>query len=196
MRLRSPSRYLLSAAVVPLLGAGAVALALLGPWSPLALDRADSRYLAGDVAGALAAYGEVADGWHFPDTRAEAARRAAMLALGIGHATTAAHWLRQATELEPDVGRRGEDRTQLAALYLDDFGDPVRAAEEYERAAVERGTGETVLAAARCWERAGQAARAREAYAKAAATLPEGRLRDEAQVGFARTGADGSVDAG
>lgn len=184
--MRSPLRYLAAAALIPLGGAAVLAGVLAGPWSPLALDRADARYLGGDLASALALYGDVADGWHTPATRAEAAERAALVALRLGDATAAAGWLRRAVDLEPEAAGRAALYGQLGALYLEDFGDPVRAAEAYERAAVEISDGVATLAAARCWERAGHPDRARVAYEQAAARLPEGSGRDEAQAGLAR----------
>jgi Tfp pilus assembly protein PilF len=179
-------RYLLGALAVPVGAAALVLAVLLGPWSPLALDRADARYIAGDVAGARAAYEAAAEGWHFPSTRAEAARRAGLLALHEGDATAAAAWLRRAVELEPSAELRGELRTQLASVYLESFGDPVRAAEQFEAARVERGSAEPALEAARAWERAGQADRAHEAYGEAMRGLPAGAGREEAREGLER----------
>ncbi|MFZ5475497.1 MAG: tetratricopeptide repeat protein [Myxococcota bacterium] len=191
-------RYLLGALAVPSAGVALVVAALAGPWSPLALDRADARYIAGDVAGARAAYQAAAEGWHFPSTRAEAARRAGLLALREGDATAAVEWLRRSVELQPATEARGELRTQLATVYLELFADPVRAAEQFEAARVERGSAEPALEAARAWERAGLNDRAYEAYAEALRGLPEGPGREEARTGLERVAKalDGAADAG
>jgi tetratricopeptide (TPR) repeat protein len=179
-------RYLLGALFLPLVGVVMVVAVLAGPWSPLALDRADARYIAGDTAGARAAYEAAAEGWHFPSTRAEAARRAGLLALHEGDATAAAEWLRRAVDLEPAAEARGELRTQLASVYLELFDDPVRAAEQFEAARVERGSAEPALEAARAWERAGLNDRAHEAYGEALRGLPAGAGREEARDGLER----------
>ena len=195
--MRFHARYLLGALAVPVVILGLAALVLEGPWSPLALDRANARYVAGDLAGAAAAYAEVAEGWHAPGTRAEAAARAALIAVQSREPTQAASWLRQAADLEPEPGRRGALRMQLGTLYLEDLRDPLRAAETFAQAEVDRGDGHAVLAAARAWERAGRSDQALDSYQRAVAALGEGEARDEAGVGLDRVGASlsGVADA-
>jgi tetratricopeptide (TPR) repeat protein len=192
MSPRAATRYLVGAIGLPVVVAVGGALVLLGPWSPLAIDRANSRYTTGDVAGARAAYEEVAEGWHFPDTRAEAAMRAGLLAQAAGDNRAAADWLRRAADLHPDAARRGEIEEQLAAVYRDSFADPVRAAEELERAAVDGGGARPLVAAAECWERADRPERALDAWTRAAAatddpvalaTIDAGLLRTERAAG-------------
>ncbi len=178
-------RYLLGAALLPLGAVGVGAIVLAGPWSPLVLDRANERYVAGDLAGAAALYEAAAEGWHTPATRADAAERAAMIHVQRDEYTRAASDLRRAAELSPSPARRGAIRSQLAALYLDALGDPVRAAETWEQAEVDRADGEAAIAAARAWERAGREERALEAY-EAARLRGHARLQAEAAAGVAR----------
>ncbi len=178
-------RYLLGAALLPLGAVGLGAAVLAGPWSPLVLDRANARYVAGDLAGAAALYEAAAEGWHTPATRADAAERAAMIHVQQGEHTRAANDLRRAAELSPSASRRGAIRSQLAALYLDSLRDPVRAAETWEQAEVERADGEGALAAARAWERAGREDRAMEGY-EAARLRGRAHLQAEAAAGVAR----------
>ncbi len=190
-------RYLLGAVAAPLAVAALAVAVLAGPWTPLALDAANARYTAGDVAGAEAAYADLVEGWRTPHTRAEAATRAGLLALARGDTTAAAARLRRAVELEPDAARRAEVRAQLAAIYRDQLGDPVRAAEEYERAATEAERAGPAIHAARCWELAGQLDRALGAWTRAITLRADARERALADVGFARAEAafDAVVDA-
>lgn len=178
-------RYLMSAAALPaaLVGAGGVALA--GPWSPLALDRANSRYVQGDLDGAIAGYEAAAEAWHTPAVRAEAAERAAMIHLQRDDATRAASDLRRAAELSPSAAKRGAVRMQLATLYLDALGDEVRAAETFEQAEVELEDGAGALAAGRAWARVGRHERALDSWQQALQ-----RLSDPAALAEARAGAD------
>ncbi len=195
--MRFHARYLFGALAVPALIVGVAAVVLEGPWSPLALDRANARYVAGDLAGAAAAYAEVAGGWHTPGTRAEAAARAALIAVQSREPTQAANWLRVAADLEPEAARRGALRMQLGTLYLQDLRDPLRAAETFAPADVDRGDGHAILAAARAWERAGRSEQALESYQRAVAALGEGDAREEAGIGLDRVGASlsGVADA-
>jgi tetratricopeptide (TPR) repeat protein len=196
--MRLHGRYLLGALAVP---AGIVALAfvaLRGPWSPLALDRADARYVAGDLDGAVAAYVEVAQGWSTLSVRAEAASRAAMIHLQKGDAVAAASWLRTAAELAADPARRAALRSQLASVYLDVLRDPRRAAETYALAEVDAGDGRSLAAAAHAWERAGEPSRALEAYQQALGVLAPGETRADAERALGRLGHElsGVADAG
>ncbi len=177
-------RYLLGSISLPL-AVGLVGVgALFGPWSPLTLDRANARYTAGDVAGAEAAYTELTEGWSTPATRAEAATRAGLLALARGDSREAAERLRRAVDLHPDAARRAEVRAQLANVYRDQLADPIRAAEEYERAALERDDASPLVAAATCWTRAGRPERALDAWMRAVSAPGERAVRAQAQAGM------------
>ncbi|MEN9786433.1 MAG: hypothetical protein RLZZ299_1697 [Pseudomonadota bacterium] len=196
--MRLHGRYLLGALAVP---AGIVAIALValrGPWSPLALDRADARYVAGDLDGAAAAYADVAEGWSTLSVRAEAASRAAMIHLQKGDAVAAAAWLRTAAELSAEPSRRAELRTQLASVYLDVLRDPRRAAETYALAEVDAGDGRALVSAAHAWERAGEPSRALVAYQQALGVLAPGEARVDAERALGRLGRElaGVADAG
>jgi tetratricopeptide (TPR) repeat protein len=179
-------RYLLGAIVLPL-AVGAVGLAaLLGPWSPLALDGANARYTAGDSMGAETAYAALTDSWRAPGTRAEAATRAGLLALARGDAREAAERLRRAVDLQPDADRRAEVRAQLAGIYRDQLEDPVRAAEAYEAAALDREGAASLVAAAVCWERAGSPDRALDLWMRAMSAPGDDSARAEAAAGLLR----------
>ncbi len=178
-------RYLLSAAALPAALVGAGGVALVGPWSPLALDRANSRYVEGDLDGAIAGYEAAAEAWHTPAVRAEAAERAAMIHLQRDDATRAASDLRRAAELSPSAAKRGAVRMQLGTLYLDALGDEVRAAETFEQAEVELADGAGALAAGRAWARVGRHERALDSWQQALQ-----RVSDPAAIAEARAGAD------
>lgn len=179
-------RYLLGAIAVPLLVGVVGLVAMLGPWSPLALDRANARYVAGDVAGAEVAYAALAEGWSTPATRAEAATRAGLLALARGDGGEAVERLRRAVDLHPDADRRSAVRVQLAGVYRDQLGDPVRAAEEYERAALDADGAATLVQAAICWERAGRVDHAVDAWMRAVNAPGNENARAEAEAGLLR----------
>lgn len=184
--MRLPTlRYLLSAGAIPATAVGLGAAMFVGPWSPLALDRANAAYVAGRLPEALVHYQAAAEGWHTPATRADAAERAALIHIQQGDATQAARDLRRAAELSPSSARRGAIRTQLGTLYLHDLDDPLRAAETFEQAEIDRGDGEAALSAARAWERADRPARALEAYQSAMQRLPS-EERDQATAGIDR----------
>lgn len=183
-------RYLLGAAIPPLAAGIVGGIVLFGPWSAFALDGANARWVAGDARGAFESYVAVAEGWHTPGTRAEAAARAGLLALASHQKATGARWLRRAVDLEPDADTRSGLRRRLAAVYIDDLDDPVRAADTYALAAREgedRGT--AYLLAARAYERAERFDAARDAYAEAGRLLPEGPTRDDAWAGEGRAAA-------
>jgi tetratricopeptide (TPR) repeat protein len=195
--LRSPLRYLLGAVIGPvvLLGVGFVAVG--GPWSPFALDRANELYTEGELAAARAAYAEIAEGWHFPGTRAEAALRAGLLAGQAGDQELATNWLRRTIDLAPDADLRA--RTWLAMADLYRVSDPGKAAELCARAAAENGDPHYLVEGARLWERGGDPGRALALWRQAepglaaedASQLAEARLatrRLEASL-------DGSADA-
>ncbi|MDP2317703.1 MAG: hypothetical protein Q8P41_32755 [Pseudomonadota bacterium] len=179
-------RYLLGAIAAPLVVGLLAVVAVLGPWSPLALDAANARYTAGDTAGAERAYAALTDGWSAPATRAEAATRAGLLALARGDVRDATERLRQALDLHPDADRRAEIRAQLAGIYRDQLADPVRAAEEFEKADLDREGADALVDAARCWERAGRADRALEAWMRAVNAPGEGAVRAAAEAGLLR----------
>jgi tetratricopeptide (TPR) repeat protein len=164
-------RYLLGALLLPAAVLIGGAAAFGGPWSPLAMDRADARYVAGDLDGARAAYAEIARGWHTPSTRAEGALRVALLADQAGDSKAAVEWLRRSADLQPDPERRAEVLVQLSALYLGRFEDPVRAAEAYEQAARTGDNPRYLVAAARLWERAKRPEKALRDYQLAASRL-------------------------
>jgi len=186
-------RYLARAAIPPLAALVAGGLALWGPWSVLALDRANARWVRGDERGAFEAYVTVAEGWHAPETRAAASTRAGLLALAVGDASNGARWLRRAVDLEPDVVRRVMLRRQLADVYLERFDDPVRAADTLALAAREAmstpaqtGSEASWLEAARAYERGGRFDACRRAYAEGYATLTDTSARAEAAAGETR----------
>lgn len=195
----TPSAYLLRSLVPPgillALGLGAV----WGPWSPLAMDRANARYLAGDLDRAQALYEEVAEGWHFPATRAEAAMRAGLLHAQLGAVEQGVKWLRRAVDLEPDRARRGALRAQLAAMLAPDA--PAEAAALYEQAALDSGSGRALVEAAQIWEAEEKLDRALVAWqaairrlgptdAEALALAREGLARVEARIDGAVGGAE------
>lgn len=183
--LATPARrYLLGAVAVPLAVGILGLVAVLGPWSPLALDRANARYTAGDVAGAELAYASLTEGWSTPATRAEAATRAGLLALARGDAREAAERFRRAVDLHPDADRRSAVRAQLAGLYRDQLADPLRAAEEYEKAALDADGAAVLVQAATCWERAGRIDRAVDAWMRAVNAPGDAAERAEAEAGL------------
>jgi tetratricopeptide (TPR) repeat protein len=179
-------RYLLGAVALPLTVGILGLVAVLGPWTPLALDRANARYTAGDVAGAEEAYAALMEGWSTPATRAEAATRAGLLALARGDAGEAAERLRRAVDLHPDAERRAAVRIQLAGVYRDQLSDPARAAEEYERAVLDADGAATLVAAATCWERAGRIDRAVDAWMRAVNAPGDDAAREQAEAGLLR----------
>lgn len=192
--MSSPVRYLARAAVVPAALFAAGALVVLGPWSPLALDAANARYVAGDVEAAIAGYEAVAEGWHFPTTRAEAAMRAGLLQSQQGEVEAAARWLDRATDLEPDPERRAAIRVQLGALLMGT--DPARAAAAFDRASIEAQEPRQALAAGHIFERLGDTTRALAAFRRAAAWLGSGRSGyADAVAGMRRVALDGVAAA-
>lgn len=169
--MRATLAYLARAAVLPGLLVLVGVLVIWGPWSPLALDRANALWAGGDLAGARGAYARVVDGWHTPGTRAEAAFRAGVLAGQAGDPHAASEWLKRAVDLEPDDTRRAALRSQLATLYAEGLDDPAGAAEQYTRAGIESDDPHLLLTAAAWFERAGEVARAYTVYRTAAARL-------------------------
>ena len=163
-------RQLVAPVAGPALGVfGLGAAWLAGPWSPLAMDAANARYVAGDLAGAVSAYEAVGEGWHTPGTRADAWRRAARIRRTRGDARGAVRALEHATTLAPSSTLRAEIFDELASLYLDRLHEPRAAAEAFEAAAVEGGGGHDDLLAAAAWQSAGETARAEDALTRAAA---------------------------
>lgn len=142
---------------------------LWGPWSPLAMDRANARFAGGDVPGAIERYEAVAKGWHTPSTRAEAWRRAGMLRRGQGDSRGAVRAFEAAADLAPEANARAEVLVELALLYKHALKDPKSCAEAFEQAALESAAGSEDLAAAGCWVEAGETERALEALDRAAA---------------------------
>ncbi len=169
--MRETYGYLARAALIPGVLIALGIAAIWGPWSPLALDRANSLWAAGDLVAARAAYADVVDGWHFPATRAEGAYRAGVLAHQAGDVNAATEWMKRAVDLEPDDRRRATIRSQLANLYSIGLDDPAGAAEQYNRAGIESDDPRLLLTAGSWFERAGQIARAYTAYRTAAARL-------------------------
>jgi tetratricopeptide (TPR) repeat protein len=163
-------RELVLHVVAPALGVTLLGgLVLAGPWSPLALDRANARYAGGDLKGAVAAYEAVGESWQTPATRAEAWRRAGMIRRGQGDVRGAVRNFEHAAELAPSASVREATLAELGLLYKDELKDPRSCAEAFEHAALESTTGEEDLAAADCWVTAGDTARAQEALTRAAA---------------------------
>lgn len=191
-------RYLQAAVLAPVVVLGLGAALVWGPWSPLALDRANSLYAAGDRVGAFDAYVAVVEGWHTPTTRAEAALRAGLLAGERGEGDRAAALITRATDLAPDAATRARCYVQLAAIQEGDLRDLPGAAESWERAAQAVDEPRYRVAAARLWERAGQLERALVDWRAAAPALAamDAALRDEARASLARLGAavDGAAE--
>ncbi len=160
---------LLTLAFAPLGGAlGVGSLALMGPWSPLALDEATGRLAAGDTRGAIAAYERAGVGWHTPELRAEAWARSAYLRRAEGDPRGAVRALERAVDLEPAQTDRIALLEELGALYEGPLGDPRACAEAFEHAAAELGSAADERAAARCWRRAENDAAAELALERAA----------------------------
>lgn len=157
---------------------------LWGPWSPLAMDRANARFAGGDVAGAIDGYEAVAEGWHTPSTRAEAWRRAGMLRRGLGDARGAVRAFEAAADLAPEASERAEVLVELALLYKASMNDPKSCAEAFEQAALESASGSEDLAASGCWVEAGETKRALEALARAAARPGTAEAAEEAIAGL------------
>lgn len=195
--MRRPLAYLARALLLPGLLVLAGVAAVWGPWSPLAMDRANEEYLRGDLAAAERHYEQVAEGWHAPDTRAEAAERAGLLHARRGDREGAIRWLRRAVDLQPDREARGALRAQLAALFLPE--DPEEAASAYERAALDDDDGRHLVEAAQLWEDLGRADRALVAWQSAVRRLEDepGPTLDLARQGLAdaRRALDGASDA-
>ncbi len=164
------AREFLTLAFAPLGAALAVGtVAVLGPWSPLALDAASAQLAAGDSRGAIAALEQVGTGWHTPAVRADAWARAAHVRQAGGDVRGAVRALEHAVDLEPEAAARVALLQQLAALYEGPLADPRACAEAFEHAAAE-GAGATEEAgAARCWGAAQEAGAARAALGRAAA---------------------------
>lgn len=160
MSLASARRYLSRAMLVPVAVVVVGAAVVWGPWSPLALDRANELYVAGQTVAARDAYADIAGGWHTPGTRAAAAWRAGLLSSELQDSQAAAEWLRKAADLAPERQDRARAQLELARLYASVFRQPERAAEAYERAARENGDPRSLALAARQWEAAGATARA------------------------------------
>lgn len=168
-------REFLTLALAPLgVALGVGALALLGPWSPLALDAASARLAEGDARGAVAALEQVGNGWHSPALRADAWARAAHVRQAGGDVRGAVRALEHAVDLEPAAGARVSLLQQLAALYEGPLADPRACAEAYEQAAAEGAGASGEAAAARCWTAAEESAAARAALGRAAALVERG----------------------
>jgi tetratricopeptide (TPR) repeat protein len=159
-----PLPRLLLRAAVPAAGLFALGVGVIvGPWSPLALDRANARYATGDVRGAIVAYEAVARGWHTPSVRAEAARRVGLLRRAEGDVRGAVRAWEGAVDLANDAAVRGQVLVELAVLYREALADPSACAEAFEQAAVETKNAAHDAAAAACWAESGDVDRALEA---------------------------------
>lgn len=153
--------------------------------SPLAMDKANRAYLAGDAPRALARYEAIADGWHTRETRIAAAERAAMLDLQAGHDVVAVSRLRQATSLAEGSTkvRLGQ---RLADVYADHFHDHRRAGLALREAAGVSDDPVLLVKAARAFERAEAWSDAGECWTAALPGLAGTTDREEAEAGLLR----------
>lgn len=163
---------------------GAVGLAL-DSVSPLAMDKANRAYIAGEPGRALRGYEAIADGWHTRGTRAVAAERAALLDLQRGEDVEAIGRLRQAAGLSsgPDATRL---QRRLADVYEGHFDDPRRAAMALREAARGSDDPRLLVEAARAFERAGAWTEAGDCWTEALPGLAGTTDREEAEAGLLR----------
>jgi tetratricopeptide (TPR) repeat protein len=184
-RALTPAGAILAVAVV----------ALLGPWSPLALDRANASFAAGDLDGAIRAYEAVAEGWHTPATRAEAAHRAGLLRRGRGDVRGAVRDYERAIDLGGAASERVARLVELAMIYKGELGDARACASAFEQAAVESRDPAHDAAAAVCWAEAGEADAALAAVDRAearggTATAQRALAAVEARMGAVADGSE------
>jgi len=161
------------------------AIAGLGPWSPLALDRADALASAGRIDDACAAYRSVARYGATVDLREEAAWRAAVaMSLEAGPQGDtqegpqgAIRGLRAYTRAYPNGRWRGEAFARLGALYAGHLNAWERAGRAWRQAArVDPGHDDApdwTLRAADAFERAGLDARAHALRLSVARAWPD-----------------------
>lgn len=176
------TRLTLTAAALLVLGA--VMLALDGI-SPLAMDKANRAYIAGEPGRALGGYEAIADGWHSRETRAVAAERAALLDLQGGRDVEAIRRLRQAAGLASGADKVRVQR-RLADVYADHFHDPRRAAVALRDAARASDDPALLVEAARAFERAGAWSEAGDCWTEALPGLAGSAGREEAEAGLLR----------
>lgn len=155
------------------------------PISPFAMDRANRAYLAGDTARARAIWEAVAEGWHPAAERADAAERAARMAVRDGEPVDAVRWLHLAIRLSTGAERAARQRA-LAEVYTARFGDFRRAGALLKGAAEANGDAAMMVEAARDLARAEAWEEAAAAWTVALARLDDPALVDEAQAGLLR----------
>lgn len=156
-------RYLGLAAVVAPALLGAATAFWQSPWSPVALERPAQLVAAGDLNGAVAAYGALAQGPGPESVREEAAWRAAQLTAFQAHdpASSVAQlkaWLNTADSVP--AARRAEALALCAGLESLEMGAPLVAATDWEQAASLQpdhpDAGRWLLEAGKAFARAGQ----------------------------------------
>lgn len=130
LTLGATLRLFIGAAAVPAL----TALALLGPWSPLAVERAADKARAGDAEAALGDYRDISNLNPWAQHRAAALYDGAMLASAeVGRERLASHMLKRFTQEHPGHPLQAEATARLASLWVQDV--PLRAAKHWTQAA-------------------------------------------------------------
>ena len=173
------TRLTLAATTLGLLGAALLA------WDPLAMDRANRAYIAGDSERALRTYEAIADGWHTRDARVTAAERAAMLDLQAGQDVSAVSRLRQAAGAATGPSTVLLEQ-RLADVYADHFHDQRRAALALQEAARVGDDPALLVKAARAFERAESWTDAGDCWTEALPGLAGSTDREEAEAGLLR----------
>lgn len=164
LRLRCPLRFarllLIAALVLPL----AVGAALLGPWSPLALARADRLAWRGEPEAAMRAYLGVSAWSPLSETRRVALYRAGVSAAQAGEDQRAFRILQTYVRQHPEGPESARALAQMGTLLGGPLENPARGARALERAAAleaepERAA-DLLLEAVGLYEAAGLASRA------------------------------------
>jgi tetratricopeptide (TPR) repeat protein len=167
--------YTLSGVFGVVIAAIAIVVLWWSPLSPVALDHAGDRLVAGDVTGALADYASLAQSPLAPaSVQEEAAWRAAEIAaVELDHPDSAVRLLRRFNRDWPQSARRGQVEARLALLLDTRMGATQRAANAYERAvaygADHPDAGEWLLRAGDAWARVDRPDRARPVLKRATA---------------------------
>lgn len=128
-------RSLLVAVAALVLLPALVGAALLGPWAPWALSRADGLAVAGSTSRAIAAYERVGTFNFSEHDRAEALYRGALVAAAEGRQPErAVELLQRLVDEHPGYGRLPEALARQGVLLGSDLGAPARAARSLQRA--------------------------------------------------------------